>query len=247
MNIALSALDEARFGIITAKAEIAAHDDIAAIDAYCRDHQVKLLIARCNVENISLVSSLEDDGYRLMDTLVHMRYDLQKPVPTCNPSDGYLIREMRKGEATAVAAVAQESFADYLVGHYHCDARLPKEQSTAVYVEWAETTAKSNDIEFRILVAEEIESGEIKGFLSNRLLDDALQFFLSGVYKSCRGSGVYKSLFCAALSLAKESGKPYLITSTQINNRASIGMWSRLGFEMTKAEYTFHKWFDREK
>jgi hypothetical protein len=47
-NVRLSAIDEERFGIRTARVDDVTLDNLSVIDEFCRAHTVKLLIARCD-------------------------------------------------------------------------------------------------------------------------------------------------------------------------------------------------------
>ena len=57
--IFLSAVDEERFGIRTAKAGKIELDDISAIMEYCKKNKVRLLLARCCASEMKAVQELE--------------------------------------------------------------------------------------------------------------------------------------------------------------------------------------------
>lgn len=73
----LSALDEKRFGIRSARGVITGQENISAVLGFCREQGVKLLIARRDTREIATAQELERQGFLLMDTLVYYRRTLE--------------------------------------------------------------------------------------------------------------------------------------------------------------------------
>ena len=96
----LSALDEKRFGIRSARGVIAGQEDISAVLGYCREQGVKFLIVRCDTREIAIAQELERQGFLLMDALVYYRRMLENlpPLPTDLTMD-YAIRHNLRLEA----------------------------------------------------------------------------------------------------------------------------------------------------
>jgi GNAT superfamily N-acetyltransferase len=93
------------------------------------------------------------------------------------------------------------------------------------------------------LVAE--ENGEILGFATLRMNSpDEGEGVLFGVTKQAQGRGIYRSLVTRSLEWCRAQGGSHMLNSTQITNLAVQRVWTRAGYEVSHAYYTFHKWFD---
>jgi hypothetical protein len=53
-------------------------ENIPAINAFCRERKVLLLIGRCPVSNLEVMQAMERDGFLLMDTLIYYSHNLQE-------------------------------------------------------------------------------------------------------------------------------------------------------------------------
>lgn len=240
-SITLSAIDEARFGIRMARALNVSQADLEPMLAYCRQHQVRLLIARCAAADLAAAQALEAHGFRLMDTLVHYARDLQRtPIPAL--PEGLTVRPVRTDEADSVGRLAARAFHGYL-GHYHADERLDRQRADEVYISWAQRSCAALDAANAVLVAE--RDGQLAGFVTLRLVSaGAAEVPLYGVDPAFQRQGVGRALLICGLEWGLERGASTLHIATQITNTASQKVWVRLGFEPTHAHYTFHKWFD---
>jgi len=151
------------------------------------------------------------------------------------------VRTIAPGDASPVRAIAAAAFSGY-GGHYHADPRLDDEQCDEVYADWAERSCVSKDVADEVLVAE--LDGQIVGFVTMRFnSDDEAEVVLNGVAPPAQGRGVYRSLMIRAMDLCASRGRTRIVISTQLTNVVVQKVWTRLGFELTSAYYTFHKWF----
>ena len=240
---ALSAIDEERFGIRTARAPAVTAEALPPILDYCRDNGVVLLIARCLASELTAAQAMERAGFSLMDTLVYYaRDDLdRKTIPLDRGIS--TIRPAGPGDAPKVYAVAAEAFKDYY-GHYHADPRLDRTKCDEAYMDWAYRSCVSREAADAVLAA--VLQDEIVGFSTLKLNSfDEAEWLLSGVLPKTQGKGIYQALAINNLLWAEEEGAKRLIVSTQINNLAVQRVWIRLGFYPAYSYYTFHKWFDR--
>lgn len=237
----LSALDEERFGVRTAKAMLIRPDHVAAFLDFCRDQRVEFAIVRCPTREVAVVQSLESHGFFLTDTLVYYQRDLLRtPIPTGASRTG--VRPARPEEAAAVGAVAAAAFKGYF-GHYHADPRLDPAACDAVYADWAARSCTSPEAADVVLVAD--VDGAIGGFaVMKQIAPDTGDGLLFGVVPAARGRGVYRSLLIGALRWCEARNTREMITSTQITNVVPQRVWAGLGFVMSHAYYTLHKWFD---
>lgn len=240
-NIRLSWLEEERFGIRTARSELASAADLASIFEFCRTNQVQLLIARCPVNELPTVQAMEQQGFLLMDTLLYYERDLiTAPLTIRNPEIG--IRPAQSSDIQQITTVASLSFQNY-GGHYHADSRLNRTQCDAAYVSWAVGCCHNKELADRVLVAE--VNGSVVGFGALKCTaPDIADGRLYGVTPSVRGRGVYRALMQASLEWAKAQECMQMRYSTQITNIAAQMVCTQLGFAVSHAYYTFHRWFD---
>jgi len=242
MNIALSELDEMRFGCRTAKASHVTAETLPDALAFCRRQHAHLLIARCSASDVQTAQAMERAGCLLMDTLV---YYARKLEATALPADGdrVPIRLMRAGEEDAIVAVAADAFRDYPFSHYHADARLNRADCDAVYTSWTHALCLSRDDTSEVLVAD--ADGDVLGFATMRLNNPREgEGVLFGVAPAAQGLGIYTSFMLHGMQWCQEKGASRMVVSTQIGNLAVQRVWTRLGFTPDSAYYTFHKWFD---
>jgi GNAT superfamily N-acetyltransferase len=239
-GIALSSLDEERFGIRTARASHVSAQQVAVLAGFCRTNRVKLLIARCSTGDLPAAQAMERAGYILMDTLVYYDRDLTRaPIP--DDRGTVPVRPIRPGEEDQVRAVAAEAFKGYL-GHYHADERLERKSCDEAYTSWAVRSCMGNAAD-EVLVAD--LDGAIVGFATLRLTNpDEGEGVLFGVGPAAQGRGIYRSFMIGGMNWCRSQGAARMVVSTQITNVVVQKVWTRVGFEMSHSYYTFHKWFD---
>lgn len=237
MNIQLSEIDEERFGIRVARVSSISGHDLPAIMEFCDAEQVKLLIARCQADDLRVVQSMEKVGFLLMDSQVTYRCDLLKPIPSAS----VVTRPVRPDEAETVAALSAKSFRGY-GGHYHADERLERARCDEVYSSWAARSCVSREVADEVLVAE--REDQLGGFVTLKLKASEGEVPLYGVASAFHGQGIGGGLITAALYWFLERKIETVTISTQITNIHSQKVLLRLGFEPSRYFYTFHKWFD---
>lgn len=240
-TVQLSAIDEERFGIRTARVANVRADQLDAIDSFCTANQVRMLIARCFVDELTTAQDMESSGYSLMDTLIYFKRKLASaPIPDF--SGGVLIRPVKEEEAEIVATLAVDMFRGYQ-GHYHADRRLNRADCDQVYSSWAYRSILSRQVADVVLIAE--HEGHLAGFVALRMNSKTEgEGILYGVSPALQGHGIGRNLIIGALRWLESYGADSMIISTQITNIPSQKVWVRLGFEPLHAQYTFHKWYD---
>jgi GNAT superfamily N-acetyltransferase len=240
-GIQLSALDEERFGIRTARTTFSSSDDVAAALESCAMQQVRMLIARCPVNALPTVQQMERQGFLLMDTLLYYVRHLERPaIPEDRNCD--LVRPVRPGDEVQVRAIAQQAFQGYY-GHYHADPRLDPKLCDEAYISWAERSCLARDVADEVLVAE--LDGRLAGFATLRQNNpEEGEGVLYGVAPWAQGRGIYQSFMIQSLEWGKARGLKRMFYSTQVTNIAVQKVWVRVGAEMNHAYYTFHRWFD---
>jgi GNAT superfamily N-acetyltransferase len=238
----LSAIDEERFGIRTAKALHVTLDVLPSVVDFCKANNVTLLIARTLTSDLSVAQAMEREGFNLMDTLVYYLRDLvRRPIPATNGN--IPIRPISLGEEEKVKVVAAEAFRGYF-GHYHADERLERAKCDETYVSWAVRSSFSKEVADEVLVAELKDT--IVGFATLRMkTPEEGEGVLFGVAPTAQGLGIYSLFIIHGMEWCLSRSAKCMLVSTQITNIAVQKVWSRLGFEPSHSYYTFHKWFDQ--
>ena len=239
---ALSPLDEARFGIRTARATgYVTMESLPAVIDFCTANDVRFLIARSRAEEVRVAQEMERHGFLLTETSVFLVRDLEKtPVP---PHEGGLtIRPFVPEEEPIVRELAAESFHGYF-GHYHADTRLDPAKCDAAYADWAGRSCVSPEFADAVFMAE--AAGVIVGFLTlKRNGPEEGQPMLSGVRRDSRGRGAYRELIRRGLEWTRSLGAVRSVAAVHIANVGVLKTLGRLGYEPSSGYYTFHKWFD---
>ena len=240
-SIALSSIDEKRFGIQIARASIMKSTEVDKSIEYCKENHVKMLIARCSTSDLDSVQHMEQNGFCLMDTLMYYARNLLKaPIP--NDYSSIPIRPVKPGEELAVKAVASRAFQGYY-GHYHADSKLDRTKCDATYVDWAYQSCVSKKVADGVLTAE--QDSEIIGFATIRFNDiEEGEGVLFGIDPSAQGQGIYRSFIIQGMKYCQVNGRSRMIVSTQVTNLAVQKVWVRTGFEPSASYYTMHRWFD---
>lgn len=240
-GVHLSAIDEARFGIRTARVSHVTGDSLPSVMRFCRSHDVRLLIARCKASDLGVAQAMERVGFLLMDTLVYYARDLlRSPIPA--DIGKVPVRPIQPGEEGDVRQVAADSFRGYF-GHYHADERLDRAKCDEAYIDWAFRSCVLPDVADQVLVAN--LEGRVSGFATLRLNSaDEGEGVLFGVASWAQRRGIYRSFMVQGMQWCLSKGATRMVTSTQITNIAVQKVWTRLGSEPSHAYYTFHKWFD---
>ena len=96
-QVFLSAIDEERFGIRTAKAPRVTLDVLPLVTDFCDANNVTLLIARTLTSDLQVAQAMEREGFILMDTLVYYIRNLKK-MPIAPAIGDVLIRTIRPGK-----------------------------------------------------------------------------------------------------------------------------------------------------
>lgn len=240
-RFALSALDKERFGMTTARVDGITADRVPDILVQCQTNGVELIIARCAATDFETVHVLERSGFLLMDTLVYWTRDLHRtPLPEL--ASDVIIRPARVDEAEQVKALARDAFRGYF-GHYHADERLDRTAADEAYASWAERSVLLHDVADVVLVAElnSFTAGLITLRMKNSEEGEGILFAVS---PSVQRRSISRPLMVGAMGWCARQGAARMVISTQLVNVASQKVWARLGFELSHAHYTFHKWVD---
>jgi GNAT superfamily N-acetyltransferase len=237
--VSLSEVDRERFGMVTARDPGFTAATLPDTLRFCREHSVRMLIARCAAGELGAAQAMEAAGGQLMDTLVYWGRALDRALPGDRPAN---VRPLRPDDVDAVRRVAAAAFQGYF-GHYHADPRLDRRKCDETYASWAERSCVDPGVASKVLVAE--HEGRVAGFLTLLAHGAAEQeIVLNGVDPALQRHGLYRALVLAAMHEARGAGAGRVFVSTQLINLGVQKTWARLGFELERSYYTFHLWLD---
>jgi GNAT superfamily N-acetyltransferase len=239
-DVALSPLDEERFGVRTARSASVTVASLPAVLAFCRASDVRMLIARCDGDDFAAAQALEESGGRLMDVLVYYERDLDAPLP--EDAARCTIDHAGADDAGEVGRVAREAFVGYR-GHYHADPRLDRASATEAYASWAERSCSVPGVADTVLVAR--IDGAIAGFSTIRFNSEQEgEVVLNAVAPALQRRGIYRSLILRSMAWLREQGRTRFVISTHLSNVAVRRVWAQYGLVPTHSHFTFHLWFD---
>lgn len=239
MPIAFNELETKRFGIRCANV-VDPQASLEAVNAAAQFECIGFLSVRVPTNDISRVQALEDDGYRLMDTIVYYQKYLSNKHLQTPKLDDIDIRVAELHEAERVGEVAAAAFSNYF-GHFHADARLSQAACDAVYVDWAKNCVRMQVTSLPVLVAQTAEN--IVGFLCAQNANDACaDIVLNAVKPEVQGRGIYGALLDNSMQRMAAAGFREVTISTQVNNTRVQCACGKRGFRMQRSSYTLHKW-----
>lgn len=239
-DLFISEIDKERFGVKTARIVGVTQDKLPAVLDFCRQENVVLLIARCDMTDLEAAQSMEKEGFLLMDTLVFYSFDLTKhKVPS--DKEAAWVRPIEPAEENEMLMVARESFRGYF-GHYHADPRLDRQKCDEAYTDWARRAFVSRESE-NFLVGE--VQGKIVGFgVMRKNNSEEGEMFLGGIHPDFQGKGIYHSFLCKGVQWCSAEKVRRMVISTQLKNLSVQKVLIKFGFEISRGYYTYHKWFD---
>lgn len=232
--------DTNHFGFKVARMNAATSEELQPALDSCAALRVKLLIHRCNTDNLHFVHQLERQGFELMGTNLRYCLNLADTQITYVPGPA-IIRPCRNTETNDVAAIARIAFTNY-TGHFHNDPRLDRAKCDALYVEWARNSCLDQNLADLVLVVE--MEGKIVGFDSHKIIKGKVaDGVISGVSPQAQGKGIRKALMVAGINWCKSRGLERMEEGVDANNYRIQRVLVSLGFRMYASFYTFHKWF----
>lgn len=242
-----STLDFERFRVRTAKLTIEDPTDAAAAVEAAREQGFGLLIARCDTHRLACAQALENEGFRLMDTLVYYTQRLSTRRDAALAA-GYRWRLAEPSDAGPVEALARETFQGYM-GHYHADPHLDRQACDDVYADWARRSCIDPSVAASVVLIEQLRDGrqpELAAFATHARVDASTwEGVLYGVAKAHQGRGLYSELISLGGAVGAGHGHLTMLVSTQVTNLSVQKAWCKQGFLPIRSSYTFHAWPSR--
>ena len=234
-----SEVDSSGFGIRIARADLRDADEVRAMVASAQEDEIELAIVRCPADSIAVAQAMEECGGRIMDALVYYNRSASA-LPDVDPDWGQQVRVATSGDVPSISAIAGASFERY-PSHFHADPRLDPSRARDAYVSWATRSVLLPEVADEVVVAE--REGTIEGFMTLRCTPDGTGLIpIGGVRPECRKRGLYRALLSTCMRRLAKADMKKITVSTQVTNAAVQKVWVRLGFEPSRAVFTFHYW-----
>jgi GNAT superfamily N-acetyltransferase len=234
LSAALSPLDSKRFGVVVARADEVAANDLPALLEFCEEHEVELLIARCDGADLGALRGLTAAGLVALDAQI-----IFKGLPEAAWDSRF--RPATAADGDAIAALARVSFERY-AGHYQADPRLDPEACAAGYVDWA-LRGLAGDAADVVFVAE--IGDELAAFATVEQREEEVIVHLAGVAESTQGRGLHACALSHSMAWAAERGAHGMIAITSHNNLSAQHNFMKLGLRPVASTMTFHGWRDQ--
>ena len=206
------------------------------------------LTCRVQALHCAAIHALEWHGFHLMDTLLDFLFDSSRTplerIRVPKRLDGLRTRLATPDDLPEVLAVTEKTFATYF-GRYHSDPKMPPGTGTKVYDEWVRSSF--GGWADWILVAE--IDDRIAGYTIwkkpsvlelNHSLDIAHCNF-GGIHPDFLGRGLYTALKLDAMRIARNFAT-HFDQLTHVSNYPVHRGVLRLGWKITGARRSFHKW-----
>lgn len=231
----ISPLDSQRFGVVVARADGVSAKDLPALLSFCEQHDVELLIARCEGTDKAAAQSLADAGMVLLEAQRTYRGPI---VPTTPAPD---IREAVAEDSATIEELARSGFGD-MAGHYHADPRLAADACRDAYVDWAlrGLAGEAADVFY---VAE--VDGLTAGFGMFTQSGDEVRVQLATVAPWARGRGIYVDFLHRGMAWGSGRGANHLTGVTPFDNIPAQRSFTKAGMRPVASTSTFHGWRDQ--
>lgn len=237
----MSAVDEARFGVRTAKAHSDDPEELEPMLVACCAQGVELLILRVPVSAQATVHAAERLGFLLMDVLCHYeRLVPKRPIEADVRSPTASYRLATPADANLVEGLARDAFQNY-PSHYFNDPNLSALDVAEVYPSWTRSCCERATEQEPLILAN--EGAHLIGFAALRQsAPEELDVALLAIAPAARGRGHATALLRHVSCVASHLGVQRLTYSTQITNLSMQRTLAREGFLPTHSIYTFHVW-----
>ena len=206
------------------------------------DQKIDMISCRVDYDDISTIHALEKQSYLLVDGLNTYSCEM-KNFSNGKNQLGFPTRLYQENDLERLKEIARYSFS---TDRFHNDPRIPENLSNILYEKFIENATKGIGADL-VMVAE--DDGTPIGFNSIEVQNQLIarwgvrvgSFILTSVASEYRNRGVYSSLIIASLKYLRETSDIVQIRM-HFNNYPVHRVLSRLGFNITKSQFTLHYW-----
>ncbi len=241
MSAGKSPYDSARFGFPIFRATCNTVDEVRTSADLARKDGGELLILRFPTDRGDILKWLSDGPpWRLGDTLVHYRRNATDQIPLTTLKEGFRLREATAADIPRIRKLAESLFGTY-TSHYQCNPRTNDPVKLAAgYAEWSVRFVSEPALHKFCYLVETADGAELAAYIGFELLDGSGHVTIGGVGPGYQQYGFYRQLVENGFLRFGKMGARWVEISTQVQNFAVQKVWTRLGLEIFKAEYTVH-------
>lgn len=217
---------------------------------YGRQEGDHLLVCKTNTKDIVSIHSLENRGFILMDTLLDYTFDFRKiqieSVKKPNIVENFQILLASDNDIDQLVRVAHSAFSNHF-GRFNVDEKIPHEKGILIYEEWIKSCVKGW-ADFTIIAKIDNKIVGYSAWKKPSVLEQKLEirighYSICGIDPEYSGLGLFGTLTHEGMS--RLSGFSDIIEGpTHINNYPVQKSYTKLGWSITSAHHSFHKWLD---
>ena len=222
----------------------AGSDLIGACVRLARASGLKQLSATTDSSDTLSQLALENNGFRLRDSLVYFELSLEQfALAELDPC----VHAMTESEVEPVAAFSAECFGNrrYNINRFNSDPQFPQQRVYDLYAESIRNSYLKRIVDHVLVIEQE---GRPIGFSTlclpstreRELGVNRGKIPLNAIHPHYHGHGFYGRLVRAALSWFKEQQVAQVEISTQLSNVAVHRTWQKLGAPLVKSCHRFH-------
>ena len=203
----------------------------------CRFLSIKL-----STQNVLATHSVENLGFRLMDTVLDFVVDLQDFALEVMPNT--TTEQAGTADLVELVDLMDLSFANHF-GRFNSDPKL-REHASSIYRAWIESSINGYaDFVLKAVIDKEIAGTSVWKLPSPSEIKSGISlahFSIGAVHPKHFGKGVFNSLTLAGMLLMKDLGIRFIEGPTHINNHGIHRSYQQLGWKILGARNTFHLW-----
>lgn len=197
---------------------------------------IQLICLRIQGRNQPLKLTLQQNGYRFVETSLKMKLDNLERTNLYKAFRTNINIEIPEEEDFAqIRNIAHDDFA---FGRFHEDPLIPGERAGNRYYYWIDELTKQGK-EFLIFKKNNL----VISFLAYQLKDSGAEFVLGGS-KTSHGYMSYY-FWSAVLDYLKKSGIKGIQTTISAANLGILNLYIKFGFTVDETLFGFHKQYDR--
>ncbi|MEC0226699.1 GNAT family N-acetyltransferase [Paenibacillus alba] len=199
------------------------------------------IVAKIPIGKLDIVHSLEDRGFRFMETQIELAYNLKKHTKASSYvkklSDQAQCKKVNTlDQLNVLLSRIEEDL--FITDRISLDPLLGKAISHKRYLNWLNDAFHK---EAASIYEVELKSRDIGFFYSTTLDSTTIYGVLASVYKKYRNRGLGLIVLEAAFNWAKEVGYSKIITRVSSNNLEALRTNLNLGFESKNMYHILRK------
>ena len=220
-------------------------DGLAArLRAWLLAHDVRFTSARVSARDLAVVHSLEQHGFRFIESWVFNSRSTKNAV---EPDDPLPLRPARPSDEAYMLEYSKDAFETQ---RFHADPHIERSQADGLYESWIATSFR--DPRMQTLVYEEharpvASMTYYTSDLSNSFGLKFVMWKMALTDPEIRGRGVGTRLFRSLLHHHAAHGFDVVDSGLSLRNVVSLNLHNKCGFRVTCTQLTMHLWLNHSR